>query len=111
MQYSREVKLVALDRLREMEEQREVARLLAQVAGYGEDTWNAGALWRFEKTFTMNSGEVRGPYQYAALKAKDNLWYLTGASSSGMKWPDFVLWLLTEGSAVTLLEIQVVENP
>lgn len=88
----------------------EVERRVALMKGYGEDSWPVGTVFRFTRTF-VNSFNA---YQYAALKAGNGKWYVTGvdALTHGMSWGEFLTWMVGHPTAypVGVAQVDVVSG-
>jgi hypothetical protein len=81
----------------------ELARKREILAGYGKDVYPKCTVLTFKKTF----GSVT--YDYAAIKASNDLWYRTGVKAPrGYHWDEFVLWLISD-NAVLPSEVMVME--
>jgi hypothetical protein len=83
----------------------QIARLQGQIerlSRFGEDVYELGSVLVFDKTFpkTNSSGYKAGgttrPYNYAAIKAGDGYWYMTGREVNGKTW-SMLVEFMSEG--------------
>lgn len=76
---------------------------LKLVEALGDDTYENGSVVRFDKKLTKD-GIL---YNYAAIKAGNGRWYLTGAATAlgGFTWEEFVLWLVRGDFPVTEINL------
>ncbi len=73
---------------------------LTIVAEFGEDVYDNGTVFRFEKRFP-NSVKV---YLYAVIKANDE-WHTTGPKGSSYTWDQFVVWLISGDTPIRKHEL------
>lgn len=78
-------RLDADDRTGEEDRRVEIARR------FGQDTYAKGTVIRFEKRFVSRPE----PYTYAAVKANDRDWYITGTIGSGpLRWSGLLAFIV-----------------
>jgi hypothetical protein len=86
------VDVLLAEALRLKEEQAELDRKLQLVQEYGEDVYEYGAVFTFDKQFTPTGIA----YTYAVIKAYDGKWYTTGPRSpKGYTWQELAVWLVS----------------
>jgi len=82
----------------------EIARRVAAVEKIAENTHEVGTVLRWKRKL----GKGNHNYVYAAIKAGDDKWYVTGSqmvSTNGWTWEVLVEWMTTGEHLVTDLEV------
>lgn len=80
----------------------EVKRRVEIATAIGEDTYEVGTVFRWKRKF----GEKT--YSYAAIKAGNSQWFVTGQNQSsafGYQWDDLVQWMVTGENVIEELEV------
>lgn len=88
----------------------EIKRRLAVAAKIGDDVYAPGQVITFDRVY---SGRM---YNYAAIKADNNLWYVTGQmlggrDGAGLPWRRLVSWLLQGDRPVEVIFVVTHSRP
>lgn len=87
------------EQLRKRQVEADLKRKVELVDDYGDDVYEDGTVFVFQKTFEGQPYKPDGykddkAYTYAVIKT-NNKWYTTGPmSKKGYTWEEFVLWLV-----------------
>lgn len=104
--------------LKEAEEKsrvEEVTRRVEMIKKLGNDEYPFGAVLTWTRRFGEDSEFTQSKeYTYAALKAGDGRWYVTGSGmsrTSGWKWHELVEWMFTGDNTIENLMVVTAWKP
>lgn len=105
----------AYEFLGDMKREAQVEEILNLIMAWGEDKYAPKTVFRFDKAFKAAS--VTGAYSvactppqvysYAAIKAENGKWYITGNNGFYPDWEAFVKFLVTEGEPVDKDDVEI----